>query len=282
VQWAVWEALRDVEAAGRIVSYRKLAVAANATIRGVRDALAVIEKEGGIRSKATVRTADEQGLRIEIDPSRQFKKASLEETKGLLRRGDDYRQTVYRKSSALPSDGLRLSVFNNIKQTDMGRLLRSTPAEWKIRERTLTEIAKVFPDMTTIEFRRSLMHLVEQAKSSGQPIQNHNAWLKAAFEKNEGPIVTENMIEAQIDQVAKTGKGEIVKHEQETIQADFDVLRGYLAASSEEKAAIDQAAEERAARALSMVTSAEKRSEIIEHARLECAREFFAEAAKRR
>ena len=41
VQWAVWEALREADVAGRLVSYRKLATAVNASIRGVRDALAV-------------------------------------------------------------------------------------------------------------------------------------------------------------------------------------------------------------------------------------------------
>jgi hypothetical protein len=129
IQWATWEALKEAESAGKLVSYRKLAQTVTASIRGVRDALAVIEKEGGIRAKTTVRTPDEQGMRIELNTLRPFRPASLKETKGLLKRGIDYRQTVDRQSLVLLADGLRLSVSitDYIKQTDIADLLRILP-----------------------------------------------------------------------------------------------------------------------------------------------------------
>ena len=283
VQWAIWQVLREAEVAGKVVSYRRLAQAANATIRGVRDALAVIEKEGGIRSKLTVRTPEEQGMRIGLNTLVRFKAASLKETKGLLKRGASYRQTVDRKSAVLPADGLRLSVCitDNIRQTDIAEFLRTTPRQWQIRERTLVEIARAFPSMTALEFRRSLMHLVDQASKSQQPIQNHNAWLKAAFSKNEGPLVTERMIEAQLDQTVplpKTGPGKTPDTVgDDTVQEDFGALRRYLTASPVERAAIEQLAQEKAAPALRMMPS-EKHKAIQEHALIEAAREFFTKS----
>lgn len=94
LQWAIWEALKEADSLKKLVSYRKLAQAANASIRGVRDALIVLEKEGGVRSKITVRTPDEQGMRIELNTLKPFRPASLKETKGLLKREGNYRQTV--------------------------------------------------------------------------------------------------------------------------------------------------------------------------------------------
>ena len=96
IQWAIWEALCAAQAQNKVISYRKLAQAAKSSIRGARDALAVIEKEGGIRSKVTVRTPDEQGMLIEIEAEIQFRSASLKETKGLVKREGIYRQTVNR------------------------------------------------------------------------------------------------------------------------------------------------------------------------------------------
>ena len=96
LQWAIWEVLKEADSLKKIVSYRKLAQAVNGSIRGVRDALSVIEKEGGVRSKITVRTPDEQGMRIELNPLNPFRPASLKETKGLLKREGRYQQTVDR------------------------------------------------------------------------------------------------------------------------------------------------------------------------------------------
>jgi hypothetical protein len=52
----------------------------------------------------TVRTPDEQGMRIELDTLRLFRLASLREMKGLLKRGGNYRQTVDWQLSVLPAD----------------------------------------------------------------------------------------------------------------------------------------------------------------------------------
>src|SRR5712692_3331109 len=285
VQWAVWEALREADAAGRLVSYRKLATAVNASIRGVRDALAVIEKEGGIRLKVTVRMPDEQGMRIELDALKPFRPASLKETKGLLKRHSNYRQTVDWKSLALPSDGLRLSVSitEYIKQTDIVELLKFLPPVWNIRERTLVEIARSFSAMTSLEFRRSLLLLVEQTAKSHILVQNHNAWLKAAFAKNEGPLVTERMIEAQLDHIAQGAKGTQVKAAQasgkDDLQADFAALRRYVNATAEEREVIEEVAETKVVPAL-RVTPPEKHSEIRDQALVEASREFFTKNPK--
>ena len=285
VQWAVWDALREADIAGRLVSYRKLAQVVNASIRGVRDALAVIEKEGGIRLKVTVRTPDEQGMRIELDALKPFRPASLKETKGLLKRHSNYRQTVDWKSLALPSDGLRLSVSitEYIKQTDIVELLKFLPPVWNIRERTLVEIARSFSAMTSLEFRRSLLLLVEQTAKSHILVQNHNAWLKAAFAKNEGPLVTERMIEAQLDHIAQGAKGTQVKAAQasdkDDLQADFAALRRYVNATAEEREVIERVAETKVVPAL-RVTPPEKHSEIREQALVEASREFFTKNPK--
>jgi hypothetical protein len=284
IQWAIWEALKEAEAAGKLVSYRRLAQGINASIRGVRDALAVIEKEGGIYSKTTVRTPDEQGMRIALHTHQPFRPASLKETKGLLKRNGNYRQTVDRQSPVLPADGLRLSVsINNLKQTDIAELLRILPAVWNIRERTLIEIARAFPLMTALEFRRSLLFLVDQASKGQTAIQNHNAWLKAAFAKSEGPLVTQHMIEAQLDQLAQGPRSVPAKRlepqeSQETGQGsaeEIELLRWYLTCSAEVRAEIDRSADEKAAPLLAVVAE-DKRKGVLEEARLEVIRERVA------
>jgi hypothetical protein len=231
-----------------------LAQLAKASIRGVRDALEVIQREGGIRRRETVRNVQEQGLSIELNLTIPFKSASLTETKALLKRGYNYRQTVDRKSSTLPADGLRMYVSKYIRHTDIGDFLKLLPADWTIREGTLKGIIHEFPHMTTFEFRRSLLYLVNQARTGHQPIQNHNAWLKAAFSRNSGPLITERMIEAQLDTRTKEPKPEQGKDIRATldssVQDDFDALRQYIGASEEIKATIDRASQERAAPAL--------------------------------
>jgi hypothetical protein len=282
VQWAIWEALCEADAAERLVSYRKLAHAIHASIRGVRDALAVIDKEGGIISKVTIRTPDEQGMLIRVDRSRPFQKSSLKETKGLLKREGNYRQTVDRQSPVLPADGLRLSVCinNYIKQTDIAELLPLFPPTWNIRERTLVEIVRQYPRMTLIEFRRSLLLLVGQVTKGKTQIQNHNAWLKAAFAKNEGPLVTEKMIEAQLDHVTAglKGQGVNIASQKETengdLQAELSTLRQYVTARAEDRAIIDEKAREKAAAAL-RITPEDKHGVILEQALIEASREYF-------
>jgi hypothetical protein len=285
VQWATWEALKEAESTGKLVSYRKLALEVSASIRGVRDALTVIEKEGGIRAKVTVRTPDEQGMRIALNTLKPFRPASLQETKGLLKRGNDYRQTVDRKSVVLPSDGRRLSVCitDYIRQTDVGELLRILPPAWNIRERTLIEIARSFPLMTSLEFRRSLLLLVDQAKKGQTAIQNHNAWLKAAFTKSEGPLVTQRMIEAHLDQLIQVPQlTQSKRYERQEPDEkgqggaeEIELLRWYLACGTEERAKIDRRAEEKVTPLLAVVAE-DKRAGVIEEARLEAIRELVA------
>ncbi len=285
VQWALWSALRAADLADQVVSYRKLALVANASTLGISDALAVIEKEGGIRSKTTVRTPDEQGMRIETEPSTNFRLASIKETKGLLRRDGNYRQTVNRQSVALPADGLRLSVSitEYIKQTDLADLLLLLPPTWSIRERTLIEIARSFPRMTLIELRRSLMLLVQQASKGRPQIQNHNAWLKAAFVRSEGPLVTERMIEARLDHVALSAKDNSVDTAQrkqgEELHVENSALRRYLTAPPEQRQIIEEQAKEKSLPALRM-TPTDKHDQIREQALIDASMEFFAALTK--
>ena len=293
VQWVIWQELNKADVQDSVVSYRKLAQAANASIRGVRDAFAVIEKEGGIRSKETIRTFDEQGLRVRLNAQNPFRLATLKETKGLLKRGTHYRQTVDRQSPALPADGLRMYVYKSNKHTysTTGRrstgskveeLLRILPVSWEIREGTLSSISREFPNMTPLEFRRSLSYLVNQAKSGRQMIQNHNAWLRAAFTKNGGPLVTERMIEAQIDglkQETKAGQGKVPDEVDTSLQVDFEALRRYLTASPQDKEIIDQMSREKAAPVLQMVPQ-DKHSDILQQALIESARTYFSKGGK--
>jgi hypothetical protein len=186
---------------------------------------------------------------------------------------------------SLPSDGLRLSVCINdyIKQTDIVDLLKILPPAWSIRERTLIEIARSFPTMTSLEFRRSLLLLVEQVTKSKTDIQNHNAWLKAAFAKNEGPLVTQSMIEAHLDHIARIPQVGQTKSLQasinDDIRDDFDALRWYLAANSEDRATIEKAAEEAAASAL-RIAPTDKHPHIREQALIEASRLFFEKKIK--
>lgn len=285
LQWATWEALKEADSLKKLVSYRKLAQAANASIRGVRDALIVLEKEGGVRSKITVRTPDEQGMRIELNTLKPFRPASLKETKGLLKREGNYRQTVDRQSQVLPADGLRLSVSvsNYIKQTDIADLLKIIPPTWGIRERTLIEIARAFPSMTSLEFRRSLLLLIDQVTKNQTDIQNYNAWLKAAFAKNEGPLVTQSMIEAHLDHISRSPQTPqskpLLPRIDDDLREDFDALRRYLTANSEDRATIEKAAEEAAASAL-RVAPTDKHPDIREQALIESARMFFEKKDK--
>ena len=86
VQWRVWEAICRAETEGKIVSRRELASLAKATIRGVRDAMKVLEEAGGILSKRTVRSASEQGIQFTLDHSISFRQASRKETLGILKK----------------------------------------------------------------------------------------------------------------------------------------------------------------------------------------------------
>ena len=136
--------------------------------------------------------------------------------------------------------------------------------------------------MTPLEFRRSLSYLVQQARGSHQTIQNHNAWIRAAFTKNGGPLVTERMIEAQIDglkQEAKAGQGKVPDEVDTSLQVDFEALRRYLTASPQDKEIIDQMSREKAAPVLQMVPQ-DKHSDILQQALIESARTYFSKGGK--
>ena len=129
--------------------------------------------------------------------------------------------------------------------------------------------------MSRLEYSRSLRSLMEQAKG-GPTIHNHNAWLLKAFQNNQGPLVTEAMMSAQLDQLAQkpapqTSRGVSLAGPD---APDLEVLRRYMAASAEERAQIDQMAEERAAPLLAAV-AADKHAGIREQAKIECTRECF-------
>jgi hypothetical protein len=153
-------------------------------------------------------------------------------------------------------------------------LLRIPPLDWKIREQTIIQIANALPDMSAIEFRLSLNYLVEQGKNAKEPIRNHNAWVKAAFERNKGPLVTEREIEARFEQSA--ARRELPRSSSNTDNHDDDaeLLRLYLACNPGERSQIDLMAEAKAAPLLKVV-SEDKRAGVLEEARREAARAFL-------
>jgi hypothetical protein len=278
LQWRVWQALVTFE--GRVISYQGLASQVNGSIPGIRQAIRTIEREGGILSRTTVREktvegAILQGFRVVLNHAISFHQISSQEAHRLQQRNPTPRDI----SGGLiqpPSDishSLRMYVSRKI-QTYMPELLRLCPRDWQIREQTLVKIIESFPEMSALEFRRSIRYLVEQAKNAKHPIQNPNAWLKAAFERNGGPLVTERMIEAQLDQ-----RGTPINEERALASAeaanDLEILRRYVTASADDKATIDRLAEERLGKLLDTV-AANKHEGIREQARIECAREFFS------
>jgi hypothetical protein len=162
----------------------------------------------------------------------------------------------------------------NIKQTDVGSLLRVPPPEWNIREQTLIQIAHSLPEMTAIEFRLSLAYLVKQAKQTKEPIRHPNAWVKAAFEKSGRPLVTEREIEARLDQSSVKHETKVAEAEGEGDKEELDLLRQYLTCGASERTEIDRIAEGKAASLLKMV-SRDKHAGVINAARLEAIREYF-------
>jgi O6-methylguanine-DNA--protein-cysteine methyltransferase len=276
LQWAVWESLQEADAAGRTVSYRQLAKQTKSTIDGVRKAVRVLQKEGGICAKETVRTAQEQGFRVVVNRDISFRRGTLNEAKAILKRGLTLGQTPDRLGGMLRPEGLRMFVCRNtnIKQTDIAPLLRVPPSEWNIREQTLIQIADTLPEMTAIEFRLSLAYLVEQAKQAKEPIRNPNAWVKAAFEKNRRPLVTEREIEARFEQSPLKRDTQSSEAKGEGDREELDLLRRYLACGVNERAEIDGIAEEKAA-PLFKVVAADKHAGVMNAARLEAIREYF-------
>jgi hypothetical protein len=245
LQWRVWQMLLDSE--GRVVSYHWLASQVKGSIPGIRQAIRIIEREGGILSRPIIREKTQegavlQGFRVVLNQGMTFHPISAHEAHKLLQRkigNHDISKGKIQPPSDI-SDGLRMYVSKRI-QTYMSDLLRLCPPGWQIREQTLVKIAETFPEMSPLEFRRSIRYMVEQSKISKQAIQNPNAWLKAAFERNGGPLITERMIEAQIDQRSPTFN---TGRNMPTVETDSDleILRRYVSASMEDKVAIDRLA----------------------------------------
>ena len=283
IQWRVWEAISQAEEEGRIISRRELASMAKATIRGVRDAMRVLEEAGGILSKQTIRTAAEQGIQFTLDHSISFRQASLKEALGIPKRSSSHRPTVGRRTVELPSDR-RSSMYvckknTYIQEEDIKDLLGVCPTEWKIREATLTTIADYYPDMDPTTFRLSLLRAVEQAREGKAKIKHPNAWLKAAFEQNGAPLITARDIEAQVTrgQGAESEPRAPSKATPSIPTAqpeESEILRLYLAAPEEQRQEIDRRAEGQLEKMRPMLDQigSEKHQEILVHARIEAAR----------
>jgi len=275
VQWQVLKVLEEVEASAEICSYREIAARMKGKREGVKSAIQVLHKVGAFLEFSIVRNAKTQGIEFRLDHAKHFQETSLRKSKGLPKRGSDFPLTVGGRREV----NTRMYVSSSFiyKNTYIRELLKLFPAEWQIREQTLQQVWKGSPNMSRLEFRRSLLYLIEQTKS-GPEVKNPNAWLKGAFERNSGPIVTESMIEAQLER-RPVSIPKITDVEKDRRVEEGGVLHSYLAADTEEKAQIDRMAEERIERLLKTI-SPEKHAGIREQARLECAREYFAAKAK--
>jgi hypothetical protein len=281
LQWKVWQLLQTVTDGQATISYRKIAKQIKSTIEGVRKAIRIIQKEGGFLTKEVVRTADEQGVRLTINPHVRFRSGTLNEAKGILKRGLHLGRTSPGPTQVHGPDGPGMYVCTNLNigQTDVVKLLRIPPLDWKIREQTLIQIADALPDMTALEFRLSLAYLVEQAKTGKEPVRHPNAWIKATFEKNGGPLVTEREIETRFSH--PTVKSEVNQPhnlEQEMSQ-ELDLMRRYLACAPEDRSAIDDLAQRMAAPLLKIVSD-DKKSGIMGEARISALKEFFSARGK--
>jgi hypothetical protein len=265
LQWRVLQILRELELSSEIPSYRDIGARVSSTREGVKSAVEVLRKVGAILEFEVVRTAKTQGVRFRLNHKMRFQEISLGKSKGLARRDANLPLTVRGRRQVS-------STSMYVDKTYIRELLQILPVEWQIREQTLRQIVELCPTMGRLEFRRSLLYLVEQAKA-GPEVKNHNAWLKGAFERTGGPIVTEAMIEAQLNRrPVLSVKAPALEKDGDAEEAE--ILRSYLTASAEEKLQIDQAAEERIGRLLATISS-DKHDDIRTQARLECAREFF-------
>ena len=133
--------------------------------------------------------------------------------------------------------------------------------------------------MTAIEFRLSLAYLTEQARTAKQPVRKHNAWVKAAFEKSGAPLVSERDIEAQYTRTDPQKPYESRVHPELPTSVikeneELHFLRLYLSCPAEDRAQIDQIADQKVAPLLKVVAP-ENRGSVIQEARIEAVREFF-------
>ena len=181
LQWEVRQLLQGIAESQAIISVRQIANQLRASMEGVKKAIRVLKKIGIVQTTA-VRTADVQGFRVHLKTEIPVRKGTLNEARGIIKR---LGLTPNGRSQVLRTDPPMYVCKKNtyIQTTNITQLLQACPAEWKIREATLTTIADYYPDMDPTTFRLSLLRAVEQAKEGKVPIKHPNAWLKAAFEK---------------------------------------------------------------------------------------------------
>ena len=273
-QWLVLNALKDIEQQGRITSYRDISTVSSVNFHSVRDSIRVLERVGAILEKRVVKTPREQGFYVSLNKDLSFTQTSAAKLKGVKRGGFKIPQTV----SGMRDVSERMSVLSlSIYKHTYSEILRLFPPPWSIREQVLKDIAQAFPSMTGLEFKHSCRLLIEQGKA-GPKIQHHNAWLKGAFEKAGGPLVTETDLDVQLTSKPAEKSSERPGIEEQGEDADLSILRQYMAASAEERTEIDQLAAKMAAATLKMV-SEDKRAGVLEEAKLEAAREYFSTQA---
>ena len=277
LQWTVWQELQRMSYANKRTCLQDLARKINQKKRGLQRAIEALRKEGAIKL-LYIKTREFQGFSVEINPSVHFRLGSQKEVYGIVRRGQTvvpryYGQTVVPRHTEHSMYVCKKNTY--IRGEDITTLLQTSPVEWKIREQTLIQIADTFPTMTAIEFRLSLLYLIDQAKQGKPTVHNPNAWLKASFERNGGPLVTEREIEVRVRKQEVQTSSPPPKLGEETQTQDIETLRLYMTASPEEKAEIDKLAEKRVERLLATIAP-DKHTGLREEARIECAREYFS------
>ena len=247
LQWAVWQELKRMSQTYQRTCYQDLAKAINQKKRGLQRAIEALKREGAIKL-VHIKSKEFQGFSVEINPSVRFHVGSKKEVYGIVKRG----QTVVPRQHGLTvvprysEHSMYVCKKNTyIHGEDLTALLQIPPAEWKVREQTLIQVADAFPAMTALEFRLSLRRLIDQAKSGKQAIHNPNAWLKASFERNSGPLVTEREIEVRVRQQEEKIPAQVPTRRPETEAQDLEAMRRYMTANPEDRAEIDQIAEGR-------------------------------------
>jgi len=278
LQWKIWVALKEADQQDELVTYKRLATQCKSTKGGVRDAVYVLQKEGGILEKTIFRQANPQGIRIRCNPKIIVHPVSTKQAQGIKQRGVQQGLPTHSVQQGHTEHHTSMYVSKKntyIQKKDIPDLLNTCPRSWKIREATLISIADMYPSMNTTVFRLSLRQAIEQEKMGKTKVRHHNAWLRAAFEKNGGPLITEHDIEAQMAGIAQEKPSEQATVDRGEQQPDeLAVLRQYLSASEADRATIDAWAREKAKPLLAWVEEG-KHPGILEQAKIEAALEYF-------
>ena len=87
LQWGIWQVLVEADRNEALITYHQIAERVGSTKGGVRDAVYVLQKEGGIREKTIFRKANPQGMRVRINSDMAFYQVSTKEAQGILKRG---------------------------------------------------------------------------------------------------------------------------------------------------------------------------------------------------